>query len=128
MRSAFETNFLEMDSQFAGTGHPQTHDAANSPESRLVGAPIQTVPEIVKITNPMNYITTDNSPFLIEHGTWDPIIPPAQSRNFADALRAVIGEEKVYYVSLEGAGHGGSQFETSENLKEIISFLDKHLK
>jgi hypothetical protein len=29
---------------------------------------------------------------------------------------------------LEGAGHGGSQFETAENLQKIIGFLDKYLK
>ena len=36
----------------AGGPGAMTHDAPNSPESRLVGAPIQTVPE-VKVTEPL---------------------------------------------------------------------------
>jgi acetyl esterase/lipase len=121
-------DFLKMDEQFAGTSCPQTHDAANSPESMLVGAAIQTVPELVQTTNPMNYITADDSPFFIENGTADCNIPPIQNKNLADALSAVIGADKVTYISLEGAGHGGSQFSTAENLALVIAFLDKYLK
>jgi len=121
-------DFLKMDEQFAGTGCPTNHNDASSPESKLVGAPIQTVPELVAKTNPMNYITADDAPFFIEHGTADCNVPPAQSRNLADALSAVIGADKVTYISLEGAGHGGAQFETAENLQLVINFLNKYLK
>jgi acetyl esterase/lipase len=121
-------DFLKMDEQFAGTGCPQSHDAANSPESMLVGAAIQTVPDLVAATNPMNYITADDAPFFIENGTADCNIPPAQNKNLADALSAVIGADNVTYISLEGAGHGGSQFETTDNLNLVIGFLDKYLK
>lgn len=121
-------DFLKMDEQFAGTSCPQTHDAANSPESMLVGAEIQAVPELVQTTNPMNYITADDAPFFIENGTADCNIPPIQNKNLADALSAVIGAENVTYISLEGAGHGGSQFATAENLALVIAFLDQNLK
>lgn len=121
-------DFLKMDEQFAGTSCPQTHDAADSPESMLVGAAIQTVPELVQTTNPMNYITADDAPFFIENGTADCNIPPIQNKNLADALSAVIGADNVTYISLEGAGHGGSQFATAENLASVIAFLDKYLK
>lgn len=119
---------LKMDEQFAGTGCPANHNEASSPESKLVGAAIQTVPDLVATTNPMNYITADDVPFFIENGTADCNIPPVQNKNLADALSAVIGADKVTYVSLQGAGHGGSQFETTENLNQVISFLDKYLK
>jgi acetyl esterase/lipase len=121
-------DFLKMDTQFTGTSCPQTHDAADSPESKLVGAAIQTVPDLVKTTNPMNYITPDDAPFFIQNGTADCNIPPIQNKNLADALSAVIGTDKVTYMSLEGAAHGGSQFETEENLKLVIDFLNKYLK
>jgi acetyl esterase/lipase len=121
-------DFLKMDEQFAGTSCSANHNDASSPESKLVGAPIQTVPDVVTTTNPMNYITPDDAPFFIENGTADCNIPPAQNKNFADALSAVIGADKVSYTSLEGAGHGGSQFETAENLQQVISFLDQYLK
>jgi acetyl esterase/lipase len=121
-------DFLQMDAQFAGTSCPKTHNAKDSPESRLMGAPIQTIPAIVNTANPMTYITPDDPPFLIEHGTADCTIPPPQSKIFADALRKVIGAEKVTHVPLEGEGHGGPKFETEENLTQIIRFFDRHLK
>lgn len=92
-----------MPSLFAGTKCPQNHDAADSFESNLVGAPIQTVPDIVKTTNPMNYIPTDDAPFFIENGSADCNVPPLHSKQMADALRQVIGGDKVTYVLLEGA-------------------------
>lgn len=121
-------DFLKMDEQFAGTSCPATHNAADSPESMLVGAPIQDVPDLVQTTNPMNYITPDDAPFFIENGTADCNIPPVQNKDLADALSAVIGADQVSYVSLEGAGHGGAQFNTDENLQLVIAFLDKYLK
>ncbi len=121
-------DFLKMQAQFAGTSCSSTTDSANSPESKLMGAAIQTIPEKVALANPMNYITADDAPFFIQNGTADCNIPPVQNKNLAEALSQVIGAEKVTYVSLEGAGHGGAQFETAENLKLVIGFLDKYLK
>jgi acetyl esterase/lipase len=121
-------DFLTMDEQFTGTSCPANHNDASSPESKLVGAAIQTVTDLVATTNPMNYLTADDAPFFIENGTADCNIPPAQNKNLADALSTVIGEDKVTYVSLEGAGHGGPQFETAENLQLVINFLNKYLK
>lgn len=117
-------DFLAMDAQFAGTACPATHDAADSPESMLVGAPIQTVPEIVATTNPMNYIDATDAPFLIQHGSADCNIPPVQGKNLADAL----GADKATRTLIDGAGHGGSQFETPENLQMVLDFLNQHLK
>ncbi len=121
-------DFLKMQEQLTEAGCSASTNEASSPESKLIGAAIQTVPEKVALTNPMNYITADDAPFFIENGTADCNIPPVQNKNLADALSAVIGADKVTYVSLEGAGHGGSQFETDENLKLVVGFLDTYLK
>jgi acetyl esterase/lipase len=121
-------DFLKMDEQFTGTACPVNHNDASSPESKLVGAAIQTVPDLVATTNPMNYIDASDAPFFIQNGTADCNIPPAQNKNLADALSAAIGADKVTYSQLEGAGHGGSQFNSAENLALVISFLDKYLK
>ena len=121
-------DFLKMQEQYEGTGCSSSTNDASSPESKLIGAAIQTVPDKVALTNPMNYITADDAPFFIENGTADCNIPPVQNKNLAEALSAVIGADMVTYVSLEGAGHGGSQFETDENLKLVIGFLNTYLK
>jgi len=121
-------DFLKMDEQFAGTSCAANHNDASSPESQLVGAPIQSVPDLVKTTNPTNYITDKAPAFLIQNGSADCNIPPVQSKNFADALSAVIGADKVRYVLIDGAGHGGPQFGTDANLALVTAFLDKYLK
>jgi acetyl esterase/lipase len=121
-------DFAKMDEQFAGTSCPQTHSAAGSPESNLVGGALASLPEVVKTTNPMNYIDASDAAFLIQHGSADCNIPPIQGKNLADALSAAIGADKVTYTLIDGAGHGGAQFGTAENLKLVVSFLDKYLK
>jgi acetyl esterase/lipase len=68
-------------------GAPQPHDAPTSPESRLVGAAIQTVPERVRAANPITYVRPDAPPFLIMHGLADNSVPHGQSVLLYDALK-----------------------------------------
>ena len=84
-------DFLQMDTQFAGTSCPVTHDAADSPESKLVGAAIQTVPDKVKVMNPITYIDGNEAAFLIQRGSADCNVPPQQSQLLYDALVAKNG-------------------------------------
>lgn len=121
-------DFLKLDEQFAGTNCPVDHNEADSPESKLVGAAIQTVPDLVATTNPMNYITADDAPFFIEHGSADCNIPPVQGENLADELAVALGADKATYTLIDGAGHGGEQFNTAENVAKVIAFLDRYLK
>jgi acetyl esterase/lipase len=120
-------DFLQMDQQFAGSSCPVTHDAADSPESKLVGAPIQTVPDKVKVMNPITYIDGNEPAFLIQRGSADCNVPPQQSQLLYDALVAKNGPASATITLLEGAGHGGAQFETAENVKLVLDFLSKAL-
>ncbi|HSN76363.1 MAG TPA: alpha/beta hydrolase [Anaerolineae bacterium] len=122
------TDFLQMDQQFAGTSCPATHDAADSPESMLLGAPIQTVPEQAQAVNPITYVTPDAPPFLIQHGTADCNVPPQQGQLLYDALEPAIGADNVTLTFLEGAGHGGAQFSEAANMQLVLDFLGRHLQ
>jgi acetyl esterase/lipase len=123
------TNFLLMDAQLKETGNGKPdHSEANSPESKLMGQKITEIPEKVKLANPETYITKDDPPFLIEHGTKDHLVPTQQSILFAKELEKVIGKENVRLVLLDEAGHGGPQFDSKENMETVFSFLDKNLK
>jgi dipeptidyl aminopeptidase/acylaminoacyl peptidase len=82
----------------------------------------------VKTTNPMNYVDSADAPFLIQHGSADCNIPPVQGKDLAEALGAAIGAENATYTLIDGAGHGGPQFETEANLQLVLDFLNKHLK
>ena len=122
-------DFLELDPQFkiSGKGKPD-HGEADSPESKLLGKKISEVPELVKKINPETYISSDDPPFFIQHGTIDHLIPTQQSVNFSEKLVKVLGKEKVTLYLLQGADHGGPQFDTPENLSLVLDFLDKNLK
>ena len=118
------TDFLQMDEQFAGTSCPANHDAADSPESQVIGAAIQTVPEKAQAANPITYVSAKAPPFLIQHGTADCNVPPQQGQLLYDALAPLIGKDKVTYTLLQGAGHGGSQFSDAANMTVVLDFLD----
>ena len=123
------TNFLLMDEQLMETGNGKPdHNDANSPESKLMGQKITDIPAKVQLTNPETYISKDDPPFLIEHGTNDQLVPTQQSVNFAAKLTPVLGKEKVTIHLLKDARHGGPQLETKENLELVFRFLNDALK
>lgn len=123
------TDFLQMDDQAKAQGcsaSDQKHNDASSFESAYIGAEIQTVPDQVGKSNPITYISTDTPPFLIQKGDQDCTVAVESTKMLADALSAA--KLDVTYTSLAGAGHGGDQFETDENVALMISFLDKYMK
>lgn len=122
-------SFLEMDPQFTASGiGPANHDAADSPESQLLGKALTEVPELVRKADPTTYITSDDPPFFIEHGTKDSDVPTEQSINFAGDLAKVLGAENVTLKLLEGATHAGPEFTTAENVDLVLDWIDGHLK
>ncbi|GAC1365164.1 MAG: alpha/beta hydrolase [Ktedonobacteraceae bacterium] len=125
-------NFLQMDTQLAQTGHcgpdALTHNNPNSPESELIGGPIQTHPELVQTTNPVTYIQKDMPPFLLQHGTFDCVVPPQQSQILYDALLPLLGPERVELVYLPGAAHADQAFLLPANMQRVIQFFNRHLR
>jgi acetyl esterase/lipase len=125
--------FSTMDQQFAALGTSGVMgptNSANSAESKYLGKIIGT-PEaqpLVERASPLTYISARTPPMYIQHGTADRNVPITQSRVFAEKLAAVIGAEKVIFESIEGAGHGGDQFDDPVNASKIIDFLDRYLR
>ncbi len=122
-------DFLEMDEELArsGAGVPD-HSTPGSPESRLLGADIRTIPRKVGEASPMTYIRSYHPPFLIQHGLRDAIVPVEQAIRFAAKFAEVAGQEKVSLEILKDAGHADPLFETPENINRVLDFLDAHLK
>jgi len=125
--------FSTMDAEFKAlgtTGAMGATNSSNSAESKYLGKVIGT-PEaqsLIEAASPLTYITSSAPPLYIQHGTADRNIPITQSVNFAAKLAAAIGDDKVVFEKIEGAGHGGSQFNAAENAAKILDFLDKYLK
>ena len=126
------TDFLKMDEQLTASGLTpmpgMEHSAADSPESRLLGAQITKIRERVKAANPETYVTSSAPPFFLQHGTLDAIVPVQGSIGLAAKLEKVLGKGKVKLELLEGAGHGDPRFETPENVKKVLDWLDQQLK
>ncbi len=119
------TDFTRMN-DFAGD---QDHDAAESPESRLIGGPIQQNRGKAAMANPITYISMGAPPFLIMHGQDDRLVPYNQSELLCDALQSGPAEVTLYCV--KGAGHGfrNAEEDTPEELFEMAAaFFDKHLQ
>ena len=122
-------DFLTMDEQFVKSGKGKTdHGDADSPESLLMGAKIGDIPDEVKKADPETYITPDDPPFFIEHGTLDHMVPTMQSIIFYNKLVPVLGKDNVTLKLLKGTRHGGPAFTAEENLDLVFAFLDKELK
>ena len=100
-------------------------DALSSPEDLLLGANLACHPEAAQAANPMAYIGDATPPYLILHGTADPLVPIEQSRMLEAALSAAGRDARLY--ELEGAGHGTPAFSQPAIKDLILGFLQEVL-
>jgi acetyl esterase/lipase len=95
------------------------HDTPDSPESKLLGAPVQTVPDKVKSANPLTYVDRADPPFLLVHGDKDPLVPHGQSEILQAELEKAGVANELYTV--KNGGHGS--FRDPEVSKKVETFL-----
>jgi len=100
-------------------------NSPRDPYSSLIGVPLETV-EKSRAVSPVTYISGDDPPVLILHGTHDTLVPYAQSVQFAEALRAQ--GVPVWLQTLPGAGHGGPAFAKPAVVQLMHDFFAKHLQ
>jgi pimeloyl-ACP methyl ester carboxylesterase len=124
------TDFLKMDEQLkeSGVENPMRHSVPESPESELIGKNLEDAPEFVRESNPETFISSDDPPFLIQHGLEDNLVPYQGSVLLARKLGGVLGYKNVSLELFPGTGHGGQAFVTEENLSRVFTFLDRYLK
>ncbi len=105
--------------------HPSNidHLAGDSPESMLIGASVKDHPDKANAASPQTYVTSDDVPSLIVHGTQDKLVPYQQSVEFEKALEAV-GVETTLLTVRDG-GHGAG-FGPAVN-QTVDQFLRFHL-
>jgi acetyl esterase/lipase len=118
------TDLTKMNEQ-AGARGRMDHDAPDSPESQLVGGPVQQNKAKAARANPINHISQGDAPFLILHGDQDSLVPIRQS----ELLHAALTQAKVnstFHV-VKGVGHGGPAFEAPEVREMVKEFFGKHL-
>jgi acetyl esterase/lipase len=129
------------------------HDDPDSPESRLVGCPIQKCADKAAAADPTRYVSAADPPIMILHGQSDPLVPHAQGELLYQVLNKACHE--AILISLPKAGHGpppaflsddgtraGATIRstaaqgcavkppelTTPTIATLIEFLDRHLK
>lgn len=110
------TDFLIMDS----CGSTMQHDAPDSPESTLIGGPIQENIVKSRLADPATYIHSGTPPFLIIHGDEDPLVPLCQS----EWLHKNLDEKGIdnHLVVVNGGKHGPGVF-TEKYFKMMVEFF-----
>jgi len=98
----------------------------SDPYSGLIGVNLGSDQQKSDAVSPVHYVSQDNPPILILHGTHDALVPYAQSTELVAALKAK-GVD-VLLQTLPGSGHGGPAFGKPALAALVTNFFDRHLK
>ncbi len=122
------TDFNTVMDQAAAQSVPSVYkfNTPGDPYSNLIGAKLGQDKEKCDAVSPIHYVSKDNPPILIMHGTKDPHVPFAQSEEFVDALQKA-GVD-VTLQKFPGAGHGGPAFSLPPVRELVKTFFDRNLK
>ncbi len=100
------------------------HNSPTSPESLLVGGPVQETKEVAQQASPITFVSPDDPPILIVHGNQDMTVPYDQSVRLHDRLTRT-GVDSTF-ITIDGGGHGG--FASRALNERVRAFFDKHLR
>jgi iduronate 2-sulfatase len=102
------------------------HDVAR--QARAKGSELsESDAELCRQASPVTYITSDDPPALILHGTEDALVPVEQSRILHASLTAA--QVPAELIVIEGAPHSFHLQPKQRDLRRrVIAFFDKHLK
>jgi acetyl esterase/lipase len=98
----------------------------NDPYSNLIGVMLGSDTDKANAVSPVHYVSKDNPPILIFHGTLDAQVPFAQSQELYTAMKNA-GVDATLQV-FPGSGHGAPAFSKPAVTNLMIRFFDKHLK
>lgn len=111
---------------FVKTPRYERHSRDDAPEAKLLGGPVLENVEKAAKANPITYVDAKDPPFLIVHGTADPVVPQNQSELLKEALERA--NVSVELKILPDARHGGREFNSPDVMERVTKFFDEHLK
>ncbi len=91
--------------------------------SLLIGGPVLENLKAARNASPSEYVTSDDAPHFIVHGTNDPLVPAAQSQLLHDLLTAKRVQSTLTLIP--NAGHGGLPFINPSLLDRVATFIRK---
>lgn len=122
-------DFSTMDQDLATLGRNPVMgatDAADSPESRLLGFAVGADRSAARAMGPIGRLDRLREPLpaiLIRHGDADPMVADLQARRLREAWLEADPSAAVDYALVPGAGHGGTEFETDPVRSDILAFV-----
>lgn len=112
------SNFLT----FGGKRSTVDPDDPKGALAKLIGGPLKDKIEIGKNASPVNYLSSDDAPFLIIHGDKDTIVPYAQAQELDAAMEAA----KLPSTLVTGTD-GPHVFVSAPLVQRMKAFLSRHL-
>ena len=91
----------------------------------FVGTNCREAPGLASLTSPINYVTKNCPPVLIQAGTDDEIVGYQTSVDFVNRVNAVCGEGHAILDTVQGGLHGDPGYETEEFERRRFEFLDR---
>jgi len=124
-------DFPAMDSDIEATGVTRKtgrNDAADSPESVLIGATVADHPDLARSAGPIAQLDrlaagTPLPEFLIMHGALDPFIAAEQSQRLRRAIAAFGTAPRLELDVLPQGTHGGGDFQQPAAMARVVAFL-----
>lgn len=107
---------------FGGKGSVIDPEDPNGVLARLLGGPLKEKQEIGRKASPINYLTSDDAPFLLIHGNKDNIVPYSQALEFDAALDKA--RLPATLLTGDGAGH---VFFSLPLVMQMRAFISRHL-
>ncbi len=108
-------------SDMSGPTIQMDHTSPNSPESKMLGKSVADNKEWALSASPKKYVSAGDAPFLIAHGTVDPVVPFGGSVELHNRLKEV-GVPSCL-ITVEGGSHG---FQTDEKMRTAIDqFIER---
>lgn len=91
----------------------------------FAGSSILSDPQKALDASPIGHIKENMPPFLIMHGSADPLVSPIQSEQLYNALREK--GNKPDYIIVEGAGHGDLYWYQPALIDTVVNWFKRHL-
>ncbi|WP_372718434.1 alpha/beta hydrolase fold domain-containing protein [Novipirellula sp.] len=82
------------------------------------------IQELEKAASPAHYVSSDDPPLLVFHGTQDEVVRMDQSEHIVIRYRDAGLSAKL--VTVPAAGHGGVRFFRDPHFATLLTFLDQH--
>ena len=93
---------------------------------QFLGTNWKTDPEAYRRASPVTYISRDDPPFFLYHGSWDQLVPVDHATDLHAALEATGVRSELFL--LKGRGHITAFLTDGAAFEAAAAFLDRELR